>query len=78
MVYGEQDIRMSFYALYDELDVSKVIKIGRWRWLGHLFRMLGLDPCRKRSLLKPEGTRLVGKPTLTLLKSLEEDLRRRG
>jgi hypothetical protein len=53
------------YALYDELDVVKVIKTGRLRWLGHLFRMQKLDPGRKLTLLKPEGTRLVGKPTLS-------------
>ena len=63
------------YALYDELDIVEAIKIGRLRWLGHLFRMQGLDPCRKLTL-KPEGSWFVGKPTLTLLKSLEEDLRR--
>ena len=32
------------YALYDELDIDKVIKMGRLRWLGHLFRMQELDP----------------------------------
>ena len=53
------------YALCDELDIVKVIKIGRLRWLGHLFRMQKLDPCRKLTLLKPEGAGLVGYPTLT-------------
>jgi len=47
--------------LYDELDIVKLIKRGRSRWLGHLFGMPELDPCRKLTLFKPECTRLVGK-----------------
>ena len=30
--YGDE-----LYTLYNELDIGKVIKIGRLRWLGHLF-----------------------------------------
>jgi len=41
-----------FYALYNELDTLKVINVGRLRWLGDLFRMQELDPCRKLTLLK--------------------------
>jgi len=52
------------YTMYNELDIVKVIKIGRLRWLGHLFRMQKLNPCRKLTLFKPEGTQLVGKPPL--------------
>jgi hypothetical protein len=48
------------YTFYDELDVVKVIKIGRLRWLGQLFRMQELDHCSKLTVLKPEGTRCVG------------------
>jgi hypothetical protein len=39
------------YTLYDELDIVKVIKIGRLMWMGHLFRMQELDPCRKLTFL---------------------------
>ena len=42
--------------LYVELDIVKVIKIGRLRWLGHHFRMQELDPCRKLTALKAERT----------------------
>jgi len=45
-----------FYTLYDELDIVKVIKTGRFIWLGRLFGMHELDPCRKLNVLKPEGT----------------------
>ena len=51
-------------ALCNELNIVKVMKTGRMRWLGHLFRMQELDPCRKLTVLKPEGTRRLGKPKL--------------
>ena len=35
------------YILYNELDTVKVIKLGRSRWLRHLFRMQEPDPSRK-------------------------------
>jgi hypothetical protein len=65
-------------TLYDEPDLVKVVKIRRMRWLGHLFRMQGLDPCRKLTLLKPNGTRRVGKHNLRWLESVEEDVKNMG
>jgi hypothetical protein len=56
----------------------RVIKIGRLRWLGHLFRMQELDPCRKLTLYRPDGTRHVGKPRPRWLESVETDLRKTG
>jgi hypothetical protein len=32
------------YTLYDEIDIVKVIRLGRWMWLGHLCRMQELNP----------------------------------
>jgi hypothetical protein len=55
-----------------------VIKIGRLRSLRHLFRRQKLDPCRKLSVLKPEGNRRVGKPEVRWLESVEEDLKKMG
>jgi hypothetical protein len=52
------------YVLCSELDIVKVAKTGRMRWLGHLFKMQKLDPCGKLTVLKPEGTRRVGNPKL--------------
>jgi hypothetical protein len=40
--------------------------------------MRELDPCRKLTLPKPEGTRSVGKPKLMWLESFEEDLKNAG
>jgi hypothetical protein len=51
-------------ALYDELGIVNVVKIGRLRWLGHLFRMQELDSRRKLIRLKPESTRCAGKRKL--------------
>jgi hypothetical protein len=48
-------------ALYNELDTDRMVKIGRWRWLGLFSRMQEMERCRKRTLLKPEGTRRAGK-----------------
>jgi hypothetical protein len=84
MIYGPVNVNgiwrtrhsSELYALYNELDTLKVIKMGRLRWLGHLFRMQKLDPCRTLTLLKPESTRSVGKPKLRLLQSVQEDLKK--
>jgi len=40
--------------------------------------MQELDPCRKLTLLKPEGTQHVGKPKLRWLESAEEDAKEHG
>lgn len=64
--------------LYDELDIVKVIKTGRLRWVGHVFRMQELDPHRKLTLLKPEGTWHVGKSRLRWFESVGEDLKNTG
>jgi len=52
--------------------------MGTVRWLGHLFRMQELDPCRRLTLLKPEGTRRLGKLQLRWLESVEEDMKKIG
>jgi hypothetical protein len=48
---------MSFtrYILYVGLHIVNVIKIGRLRWLAHLFRMQEVDPWKKLIVLKPEA-----------------------
>jgi hypothetical protein len=35
------------YQLYEGPDTVKVVKAGRLRWLGHLFRSEDMNPCRK-------------------------------
>ena len=65
------------YTLFDELDLVRVIKRRILRLLGHVFRMQDLDPCRKLTLLKPEGSR-VGKLKLRWFGSVEKDLKNVG
>jgi hypothetical protein len=76
-VSGEQDTVMSPVSCTVNRTV-RVIKIGRLRWLGHLFRMQQLGPGRELTLHKPEGTRRVGKPRARWLESVETDLRKMG
>jgi hypothetical protein len=72
MIYGPVTVNgkwrtrcnKGLYSLGNELDSVKVVEIGRMRWLGQLFRMQRLDICRKLTVLKPEGTRRVGKPKM--------------
>jgi len=52
-----------------------VINIGGLRWLGYLFSLQEVDPCRKFTHLKLEGTELVGKRQLMWLVSVEEDVK---
>jgi len=42
------------YTLYNELDVVKVVKIGRSVWLGKSFECKNWGPCRKLALLHLE------------------------
>jgi len=66
------------YTLYDDLDIVQLVKIGRVRWLGQLFRMHELGPCRKLTVLQPEGTRRAGKTKVRWLESVEEHLKKMG
>ena len=36
---------IEIFTFHDEPDIVKVIKIGRFLWLGHFFRMQELGPC---------------------------------
>ena len=60
------------------IQTYKVRNIGRLRWLGHLFGVQEVDPCRKFTVLKLEGTQLVGKCQLMWLESVEEDVKNMG
>jgi hypothetical protein len=48
-----------------------VTKVGRLRWLGHLFRMHEQNPCRKLTLLEWNASRWAGRPAIRWLDSVE-------
>jgi hypothetical protein len=54
------------------------LKLRRFMWLGHPLRLQELDPCRKITVLKPEGARHVGKPELRWFELVEGDLKKMG
>ena len=66
------------YTLCNEKDLVKMMRIGTLRWLGHFFRMQDLGPCRRVTLLKPEGTRRVVKLKLRWLEWLEQEEEEEG
>ena len=66
------------HTLWNDLEIVNVTKIRRLKWLGHLFRMQELDPCRKLTVLKTEGTRHVGKPKVRCFELVEGDMKKMG
>jgi hypothetical protein len=47
-------------------------------WLRQLFRMQELGPCRRLTVLAPEGNRRVGKPQMRWLESVGGYLKKMG
>jgi hypothetical protein len=66
------------YQLYEDSEIIKVIKAGRLRWLGLLYRANETDQCRKVTFTKAEGRRIKGRPPFRWLDSVEQDLRALG
>jgi hypothetical protein len=46
---------VDLYNLYKDPDITRVIKVARIRWLGHLVRMEENSPCKKINFSQPEG-----------------------
>jgi hypothetical protein len=61
--------------LYKDLDIVRVIKLARIRWLGHLVRMEENSPCKKISFSQPEGSRRKGRPKLRWFDSVLKDVK---
>ena len=51
------------------------VSLSKLRWTGHIMRMPEENPVKKLTLLRPEGSRLTGRPKLRWLDGVEEDLR---
>jgi hypothetical protein len=61
--------------LYKDLDIVRVIKVARLRWLGHLVIMEENSPCKKITFLQSEGSRKEGRPKLRWLDSVLKDVK---
>jgi hypothetical protein len=61
--------------LYKDLDIVRVIKVARIRWLGHLVRMEENSPCKIITFLQPEGCRKKERPKLRWFDSVLKDLK---
>jgi hypothetical protein len=61
--------------LYEDLDIVRVIKVARLRWLGHLVRMEENSPCKKITFSQPEGSQKKGRPKLRWLDSVLKDVK---
>jgi hypothetical protein len=64
------------YRLYDETDLVTAVMISRLRLAGHIARMQDNLPCKKVTLDKPEGRRLVGRPNLRWTDGVMKDAKR--
>ncbi|KDR19558.1 hypothetical protein L798_06356 [Zootermopsis nevadensis] len=73
---GNWQIRYNdeLYHLYNEPDVIKVLKTGRLRWLGHLYRASEAHPSKKVTFTNIEGTRKRGRPPIRWLDSVDSTL----
>jgi hypothetical protein len=63
------------YGLYKDLDIVRVIKVARLRWLGHLVRIEKNSPCKKITFLQPEGSWKKGRLKLGRLDSVLKDVK---
>ena len=66
------------YSLFTDVDIVKYIKIARLRWACHIIRMEEDNPKKNLTLLKPEGSRGIGRPKLRWMDGEEVDLRKIG
>jgi hypothetical protein len=66
---------VELYGLYKDLDIVRVIKVARIRWLGHLVRMKENSPCKNKTFSQPEGSRKKGRYRLRWLDSVLKDVK---
>ena len=63
------------YEAYGDMEIIKIIKTMRIRWLGHLYREKETDPCRKVTFTIMDGKRKVGRPNIRWIDGVERDLK---
>jgi hypothetical protein len=76
MVHEEQDTIMSFIRF--TMSQSQRSQNRKIEVVGTPFGMQELDPCKRLTALKPEGSGPVEKTELNWLESVEEDVKRMG
>jgi hypothetical protein len=64
--------------LFGEPVIIREIKARKVKWLGQLFRANEYHPCRMLTFATLYGIRRVGRPPITWLENIEEDLRNIG
>jgi hypothetical protein len=62
-------------SLYKDLDIVRVIKVTRFRWLGHLVRTEENSTCKMIAFSQPEGSRKKGRPKLRWIDSVSKDVK---
>jgi hypothetical protein len=63
------------HSLYKDLDIVRVIKVARIRWLGHLVRMEENSPYKKITFSQPEDSLKKRRPKLRCLDSVLNDVK---
>jgi hypothetical protein len=63
------------YSLRKDLDIVRVIKVARIRWLGYVVRMEQNSPCKEVAFSQHEGSRKKGRPKLRWLDSVLKDVK---
>jgi hypothetical protein len=63
------------YSFYNDLDIVRVIKVARIRWLGHLVIMGEHSPCKRITFLQPEGSWKKRRPKLMWLGSVLKEVK---
>ena len=66
------------YALYQDVDVVRSIKVSRLHWLGHIQRMDHQSLEKMAVMTDPKGRRAVGRPRLRWLDGVVADCRAVG
>jgi hypothetical protein len=65
------------YHSFNDVDVIKIIKINRLRWVGHIIRRENEEIIKRIMLVKQEGKRTKGRPRMRdgWMYGVEKDLR---
>jgi hypothetical protein len=58
--------------------ISEEVKIRRWKWIGHVYRMKDDSHCITAMTWKPEGRRKVGRPRTTWRRTVEKERKELG